>query len=94
MLRVGLARRAPAREQVQDAGAILQRDAPPGDAVRPRGLRYSDEPVGDDVRLASYLSRSGFTLTVALNYADGTITGVASDGKTWTPVHGSFEVVQ
>ena len=37
---------------------------------------------------------SGFTLTVALNYADGTITGVASDGKTWTPVHGSFEVVR
>jgi len=46
------------------------------------------------VRLVSYLSRSGFTLTVALNYADGTITGVASDGKTWTAVHGSFEVVR
>ena len=60
------------------------------DAERPR---YSDESVGDDVRLVSYLSRSGFTLTVALNFADGTITGVASDGNTWTPVHGSFEVV-
>ena len=59
-------------------------------AERPR---YSDEAVGDGVRLVSYLSRSGFTLTVALDFAKGSITGVASDAKTWTPVHGTFEVV-
>jgi hypothetical protein len=59
-------------------------------AERPR---YLDEGVGSGMRLVSYLSSSGFTLTVTLNAQNGRIAGVASNEATWTPIHGSFEVV-
>lgn len=49
--------------------------------------------VGDQVVLVSYLSpRSGYTLTVALDFRNQTVVGVASDGRNWTPVEGTFEV--
>jgi hypothetical protein len=41
----------------------------------------------------SYLSHSGYTLTVALNLEDGSTVGIASNEKTLMPVHGHFEVV-
>jgi hypothetical protein len=59
-------------------------------AERPRFL---DEEIASGIRLVSYQSRSGFTLTVALNSQNGVIAGVASNEKVWLPVHGSFEVV-
>jgi hypothetical protein len=31
---------------------------------------------------------------VVLNSQNGSITGVASNDKTWVPVHGAFEVVK
>ena len=55
--------------------------------------RYAALDVSDDVCLVSYLAKSGYTLTVALNFADGTLLGVASNDKTWTPVGGAFEVL-
>lgn len=54
---------------------------------------FADEAVASGIRLVSYLSSSGFTLTVVLNSHSGNITGIASNEKTWVPVHGSFEVV-
>jgi hypothetical protein len=63
----------------------------PGEAVeRPKVL---DEGIASGIRLVSYLSRSGFTLTVVLNAQTGLIAGVASNDKTWVPVRGSFEVM-
>jgi len=56
-------------------------------------VRYAAMDVSDDVCLVSYLAKSGYTLTVALNFADGTLCGVASNDKTWTPVGGAFEVL-
>jgi MoaF N-terminal domain len=61
------------------------------DAEKPA---YVDEKVADGVRMVSYLSQSGYTLTVVLNFADGSTVGVASNEKTWTPVHGRFEVIR
>ncbi|HKW85319.1 MAG TPA: hypothetical protein VJN68_16345 [Burkholderiaceae bacterium] len=55
--------------------------------------RYAALDVSDDVCLVSYLAKSGYTLTVALNFADSAICGVASNEKTWTPVGGAFEVL-
>jgi hypothetical protein len=55
--------------------------------------RYAAIDVGDDVCLVSYLAKSGYTLTVALNFADNTVCGIASNEKTWTPVRGAFEVL-
>ena len=54
---------------------------------------YAAIDVGDDVCLVSYLSRSGYTLTVALEFNQGTVNGIASNATTWTPVAGAFEVI-
>jgi len=54
--------------------------------------RYAAMAVGDDVCLVSYLSKSGYTLTVALCFTDQSLTGLASNEKTWVPVKGFFEV--
>ncbi len=59
----------------------------------PERVGYAALDVSDDVCLVSYLAKSGYTLTVALNFADGTLLGVASNDKTWTPVGGAFEVL-
>lgn len=64
---------------------------PSGSAER---VRFADERVAEGVRMVSYLSKSGFTLTVVLNFPSKSIVGVASNDKTWMPVHGSFDVVQ
>ena len=54
---------------------------------------YSARPVADDVYLVSYLGASGYTLTVALNFKDHHMIGIASGAKDWYPVEGSFEVL-
>jgi hypothetical protein len=68
------------------AGAGAKRD---GDGER---VRFADERVADGVRLVSYLSKSGYTLTVALNFQSRSIVGVASNDSQWMPVHGRLEV--
>ena len=55
---------------------------------------YAAFKAGKDVYLVSYLGSSGYTLTVALNFADGTLCGIASGAKEWFPVKGRFEVVE
>ena len=62
--------------------------------TKPERVEYGAERVSDDVTLVSYLADSGYTLTVALNFDDGTITGFASGAKEWYPVRGTFEVAE
>lgn len=50
-------------------------------------------PVSDDVAVVSYVSASGYTLTVALNLAQGRMVGFASGHDTWTQQKGSFELL-
>ena len=47
----------------------------------------------DDAYAVSYLSGSGYTLTVVLNFKDHTMVGFASNDKQWFPVKGTFETV-
>jgi len=56
--------------------------------------KYVDEKIAEGIRMVSYLARSGYTLTVVLNFESGAIAGIASNEKTWMPVHGSFEIVR
>jgi hypothetical protein len=63
------------------------------DAANAERPKFVDESVADGVRMVSYLSDSGYTLTAVLNFSDKSIVGVASNEKTWTPVHGSFDIV-
>jgi hypothetical protein len=76
-----------------DQGAAGKPDAAKPDA-KPERPKFLDEEIAGGTRLVSYLSSSGFTLTVVLSSQNGAITGVASNEKTWMPVHGSFEVVK
>jgi hypothetical protein len=59
----------------------------------PEKPKYASEKLSDEVSLVSYLSHSGYTLTIALNFDTGKTVGVASNDKNWMPVHGRFEVV-
>ena len=54
---------------------------------------YAAEQIDDHNWAVSYLSTSGYTLTVVLNFANHRAIGFASNDKTWVPQHGTFEVV-
>jgi hypothetical protein len=55
-----------------------------------REAEYSAVPVSDDVCLVSYLGSAGYTLTVALNFNNWRMVGIASGAKDWHPVAGIF----
>jgi hypothetical protein len=62
-------------------------------STRPERAPYAAFEVTPEVFAVSYLSASGFTLTVVLNFAPRQLVGVASGGKDWYPLRGTFEVV-
>jgi hypothetical protein len=62
-------------------------------STRPERVPYAAFEVTPEVFAVSYLSSSGFTLTVVLNFATRQMVGVASGGKDWYPLRGTFEVV-
>ena len=65
----------------------------------PRGATGGERPayaayaVSEAVELVSYRAESGFTLTVALNFADHRMVGIASNSEQWFPARGTFEMV-
>ncbi len=61
--------------------------------VPPERPRYGAFEMSKEVSIVSYLAPSGFTLTVALNFATQVIAGYASSQDQWHPVKGTFEVV-
>jgi hypothetical protein len=64
-----------------------------GSDKAPERPPYVGIKITDEVCLVSYLSKSGYTLTVVLNFSDKSTAGVASNEVTWVPVRGSFEVM-
>lgn len=74
----------------------LVREQPAGPAAtpgrkKPERPKYFASDIGAGL-LISYLSQSGYTLTVALDPDADKVVGVASNERTWTPVSGSFEL--
>jgi hypothetical protein len=55
------------------------------------GVPYASFDVDRDVFIVSYLGESGFTLTVAINSANGKAYGFASNDKQWFPIQGTSE---
>lgn len=53
--------------------------------------KYAAMKVAQNAYAISYLSASGYTLTVVLNFDDHRLGGFASNDKQWFPVKGSFE---
>ena len=54
---------------------------------------YAVFEVSDAVYAVSYLADSGYTLTVVLDFASGTMYGFASGNGQWFPGRGTFTVV-
>jgi len=54
---------------------------------------YMAVRINDDICLVSYLSQSGYTLTVVLDFIEQSVIGVASNDKCWYPVRGRFQVL-
>ena len=67
---------------VKQSGASLSAERP----------QYSAVKVADDIYLVSYLAPSGYALTVALNFRDHQIAGIASGAKDWYPLRGTLEL--
>lgn len=55
--------------------------------------KYGSFHVADDVYAVSYLSKSGYTLTVVLNFETDELFGFASNDENWYPVRGVFQVL-
>jgi hypothetical protein len=51
------------------------------------------EKITPGVHVISYLSSSGYTLTVVLNFEDMSAHSYASNEKGWFPAKGTFEVI-
>ena len=60
---------------------------------KPDAPKYAALRAADGAYAVSYLSGSGYTLTVVLNLANKTLVGFASNDKQWFPVKGTFETV-
>src|SRR6185295_2217971 len=62
-------------------------------AKKPSGVPYASFEVAPDVHLVSYLSDSGYTLTVTLNLETLQCSGVSSNAEEWYPSTGTIEVI-
>ena len=62
-------------------------------ATTPEAPHYAGVTITDDICMVSYLSQSGYTLTVVLNFSDGSTVAIASNEKDWLPARGRFEVM-
>jgi hypothetical protein len=76
----------------RDASAGARVEAEPGErSKRTPATKYASFEVAPGTHLVSYLSESGYTLTVALNFDTKRCWGIASNEKEWYPLTGSFE---
>src|SRR5947209_3652289 len=60
-------------------------------AEKPPTIRYAAFEVAPGLHLVSYLSQSGYTLTVLVNTNDRRIHAFASSAKEWYPLTGTLE---
>ena len=74
------------RNETKGAGSGEMKKEPP--------TQYGSYQVTDDVYVVSYLSKSGYTLTLALNFETDELFGFASNDQNWYPVRGIFEIIR
>ena len=66
---------------------------PPDGSEAKEKADYAAQKVADNVYAVSYLAKSGFTLTVVLNFNTHKLVGYASGAKEWYPVQGTFKQI-
>jgi hypothetical protein len=78
-------------------GRVVWRDVSNGGtksetgARETHGAKYASFEIAPAAHLVSYLSESGYTLTVAVNFETQKCFGVASNQKEWYPLTGTLE---
>ena len=73
-------------------GAVLFREVGGDPNAKPGSAdQYQVASLGQDVHTVAYLSPSGYTLTVVLDYKSRKLVAFASNEKTLTMQHGTFE---
>jgi hypothetical protein len=77
-------------------GTVSWREAGGADQKKPSAekgpaTRYAAFETAPGQHLVSYLSDSGFTLTVLVNTKDRRLYGFASSAKEWFPLTGTLE---
>ena len=80
-------------DSAKGASAAKKKPAKAKKPRKPEAPKYAAMRAADDAYAVSYLSGSGYTLTVVLNFKDHTMVGFASNDKQWFPVKGTFETV-
>ncbi|HEX6277908.1 MAG TPA: MoaF N-terminal domain-containing protein [Polyangiaceae bacterium] len=78
----------------QDPAAAKAAKSEDEGSTKEPATKYGSFQVTDDVYVVSYLSKSGYTLTVALNFETDELFGFASNDEHWYPVRGIFEVLE
>ena len=77
-------------------GSVEYRDVSEGKdkGKKTKEKKCAVEKITTSVHVISYLSSSGYTLTVVLNFDDMSAHSYASNQKGWFPAKGTFEVVK
>ena len=57
------------------------------------GTKYASFEIAPETHLVSYLSESGYTLTVAVNLQTSQCRAIASNEKEWYPLTGKVKIV-
>ena len=77
-----------------DDGSVVWRSVDGKDPTKLNHEKFGAvAPISDDVVVVSYVSASGYTLTVALNLTQGKMVGFASGHDTWVQQKGTFELL-
>ena len=74
-------------------GKPVAKSGEPKIIKKPERPHYLSAKINTDACMISYLTQSGYTLTVVLNFSDGSTVAIASNAKDWIPAHGTFEVM-
>jgi len=53
--------------------------------------QYQSTAISKDIRMISWLEKSGYAITIILNYSDGSCQGIVSNNNEWYPLSGKFK---
>ncbi len=70
---------------------VSKNDSKGGKGREASGAKYASFEIAPAAHLVSYLSETGYTLTVALNFETQKCFGIASNQKEWYPLTGTLE---
>lgn len=56
--------------------------------------QYQSAAVSKAVQIVSWQEKSGYTVTIVLNFGDGTCQGIVSNQGEWYPLSGNFKQIQ